>query len=651
MTISFRLTLKPITVWLVASAITYGNTLTNGPAGINSTVLGLNGAGVAIGQVEDSRPGKRGNPPADNNASSNATIEPTAVFLQGSAAAPPANMNIAEHSEDVAGVMISTDATLSGVSPAASLYSAAYVTQGTAGYTNALLATQNIATQTGMRAINNSWGKPLTAGAELDGNSQLSLGMDWIANRYDVLNVVAGNEGTGGIPLPTDSFNGIVIGASTQNAGVFNQVATFNNFSELPPSGRSLVSLIAPGDNIAMAGLNGATITDSGTSFAAPMVTGTVALLQQYAAAHSLGADARRHQVMKAILMNSADKLIDNGTITLPGQTTPAPAGTFLGMEKTALNQSGTNWLQSPAYDDGIEQGGQQPLDFQMGAGALNAHRAQQQLAAGKFSSVDAGGTDVPALGWDFDHTTGMDSHNRYQFDRPLQGGDFISITLAWDRHVTFATDTAPVGVFNAGDSFNPSTADPDISPEDDDLINGMELYLLPKGAATITDSIALSVSAIGTVQHIFFQIPTTGDYEFWVRQSDEDIPGEQNYAVAWWAANALTATNQGDYDHDGMVTAADYTVWKMAFGTANPNVDGNGDGIVDAADYTIWRDHLGQMVSGSGSAAMVPEPSAFLLFGFAIVLTGIRKSRRANTVQGGRCVRLFAICESLYPC
>jgi len=47
----------------------------------------------------------------------------------------------------------------------------------------------------------------------------------------------------------------------------------------------------------------------SGTSYAAPHATGVVALLQEYARANGLGADSRRHEVMKAVLMNSADKV------------------------------------------------------------------------------------------------------------------------------------------------------------------------------------------------------------------------------------------------------------------------------------------------------------------------------------------------------
>lgn len=71
-----------------------------------------------------------------------------------------------------------------------------------------------------------------------------------------------------------------------------------------------------------------------------------------------------------------------------------------------------------------------------------------------------------------------------------------------------------------------------------------------------------------------------------------------------------------GDYDLDGEVAAADYQVWKNAYGsTVDPFVDGNRNGVVDAADYTIWRDQLGASVSGGGGAvAAIPEPAVGLL-------------------------------------
>jgi hypothetical protein len=49
-----------------------------------------------------------------------------------------------------------------------------------------------------------------------------------------------------------------------------------------------------------------------------------------------------------------------------------------------------------------------------------------------------------------------------------------------------------------------------------------------------------------------------------------------------------------GDFNGDGVVDIADYTVWADNFGGAGPAGDGNGDGVVDIADYTVWADNFG---------------------------------------------------------
>jgi len=86
-----------------------------------------------------------------------------------------------------------------------------------------------------------------------------------------------------------------------------------------------------------------------------------------------------------------------------------------------------------------------------------------------------------------------------------------------------------------------------------------------------------------------------------------------------------------GDYDHNGTVNQADFTVWRQNFGSTSAlDADGNINGVVDAADYAIWRKNLGKFLSGAGSAAgggqstglvdaTVPEPAA----GALMVLAG----------------------------
>jgi hypothetical protein len=75
-----------------------------------------------------------------------------------------------------------------------------------------------------------------------------------------------------------------------------------------------------------------------------------------------------------------------------------------------------------------------------------------------------------------------------------------------------------------------------------------------------------------------------------------------------------------GDYNHNNVVDAADYTVWRDTLGqsvTAGSGADGYTDGTINTADYTFWQNHFGQLVPGAGSGAgltsAVPEPSAIV--------------------------------------
>jgi len=66
-----------------------------------------------------------------------------------------------------------------------------------------------------------------------------------------------------------------------------------------------------------------------------------------------------------------------------------------------------------------------------------------------------------------------------------------------------------------------------------------------------------------------------------------------------------------GDFNGDGVIDAADYTIWK----------DNGGDQI----DYRTWKDHFGQSIASGSGADHVPEPTTLLLALLALVAVPLR--------------------------
>jgi autotransporter-associated beta strand protein len=80
----------------------------------------------------------------------------------------------------------------------------------------------------------------------------------------------------------------------------------------------------------------------------------------------------------------------------------------------------------------------------------------------------------------------------------------------------------------------------------------------------------------------------------------------------------AVTPILIGDYNDNGIVDAADYTVWRDSLGTGFvlPNRDPANMGNVSADDYTSWVNNFGA-VPGAGSLSVqnsVPEPTSLAM-------------------------------------
>ncbi|MDJ1176819.1 S8 family serine peptidase [Roseofilum capinflatum] len=507
-----------------------------GDAGIEAQRLhdfpyNLTGKKIAIGQVEIGRPGMFG---IDKKTDPNQVISPMRVFFRDALAEH--NKHVDPHAQNVASVMISSNKQFPGVAPDARLYSTAVGSLRRSGQAEECLASQHLAMQNSgdLRAINFSFGESLNQdprpNAVLDGNALLTQCIDWSARVHNVFYVIAGNQGRGGISIPTDTYNGVTVAFSKIYGDRYSKI-DFANIGdpslgnpsriigyETNTDGRRSIGLVAPGHKVPLVNLDGTVGYSSGTSFAAPHVTAMIALLQEYGdrqlaqvKADPLKSelsppwtiDARQQEVMKAVLLNSADKIQDLGN------------GLNLGMSRTLYDQKHQSWLTSEAYFNA-----RIPLDIQMGAGHLNASRAYEQFSAGQWTPENP----VPAIGWNYDQIETVGSYQDYILEGDLQQGSMLSVTLAWNRLVELQ-DRNQNEAYDIGETF------------EDRGLNNLDIFLMPADSTNLRDSLWSSISDVDSVEHMFYRIPRTGKYKIRVYYRQQVNEAQQPYAIAWWTA------------------------------------------------------------------------------------------------------------------
>jgi hypothetical protein len=122
--------------------------------------------------------------------------------------------------------------------------------------------------------------------------------------------------------------------------------------------------------------------------------------------------------------------------------------------------------------------------------------------------------------------------------------------------------------------------------------------------------------------------------------------------AHGWIPAQAdcqfINACGGGDYNGNGIVDAADFTVWRDLLGQSitlpGERPDAMTPGLVDQEDYEFWKLHFGETVGGPGSGSAgtspvtsVPEPPSWMLSLIVLAVMHIAAASRRASGQDGR--------------
>ena len=328
------------------------------------------------------------------------------------------------------------------------------------------------------------------------------------------------------------SYNGISVGAMG-NANTFDKIADFSSRApsdfynpltkEIVRSVRAGIDICAPGENIGVAYYNkDSSETDivaiaSGTSFSAPIVAGVVALLastsktleaDENAVANGWSANARDSRVVKAVLLNSADK----------------PSDWDNGQHKedvSFINSDDNGNMTIDTFKDVIVT--TQSLDYVYGAGMLNADKALlQYINLSQKRMLDL-------------NTVDLNSSVFYNLGE-LSQGEVLTATVAWMVQNSFSAEMTVESEANSDSSDSLLETEQSNIPDTEFLaFADLNLELWFADGETLS-AVALSNSEYNNVEHLYLDIAQNGNYYLRVVFNDV-IYGEtqtETYAIAW---------------------------------------------------------------------------------------------------------------------
>lgn len=162
---------------------------------------------------------------------------------------------------------------------------------------------------------------------------------------------------------------------------------------------------------------------------------------------------------------------------------------------------------------------------------------------------------------------------------------------------------------------------------------NRMVIVAINRTANPITTGIAVTHDRIFDHAEVY-QLTSASSTPQKLANVDLNLLNAFQYTMPAYSVSTLILISDGivgDFNRDGTVDAADYIVWRNAFGqVGNTAADANEDNIVDLDDFDLWRGNFG---ASSGQAAqfptlLIPEPTTlYLHFVAATAIYSLRRT------------------------
>jgi predicted carbohydrate-binding protein with CBM5 and CBM33 domain len=212
-------------------------------------------------------------------------------------------------------------------------------------------------------------------------------------------------------------------------------------------------------------------------------------------------------------------------------------------------------------------------------------------------------------------------------YPRTYAGLDQVSAD--WPTSPAQAGETLPVD-FYATTPHDPSVWDVWMTTADwtpDQPLNWQQMEFLGRPDVTLTGD------------HYYFdvEIPSnrSGHHVLWIAWQRDDPVGEVFFSASDIMIAPAADLLAGDYNSDGRVDAADYTVWRDNLGAAAGSLPNDVDGgEIGPAQYTRWKSKFG---AKTAAASAVPEPA---IASTMVVVAGLLiQMWRTRPGQDGRAI------------